>query len=1001
MPTVPRTPACLAKAMPILASLLVTIALLGVPSSEPLAAPMPAPTAPPPPEPPAWRAAAPQPNPANLLHNSSLEHCTSPDMPDWWRPGEAWSDFRAANAGVEYGVVPGAGCFHDKAVVLRNTRESNRSALDCPYMKVPDKTRPCVFTVYLRADRPDFAARIGVYGGFDRSADSPELAVDANSCLKPVRVGTEWRRFTVVSPAFRQGSTISNRVAVIADQVGELYIDGLQLECGPTPTAYGPRPDDEPFRFLPSAADLVARRTLQEMTVDGAFSEPVWSEVTQTDSFARLGGREPVGARTWARVVFGEEALYVGFTCEESLDVHVAANSLFESDHVAVYVSGQPDGWGFRHFALDTSGRTYAAVGRAPRFESGVQGAVRTGQGVWTAEMRIPWSEIGLPLAAPDAVRLNLGRFRHSSGEWSSYSAADATLHEPRVFVKVLALDPRTLEDHGAEFLTPEITREGDGVYVSGGVRLPAQVAASASGEVKLGETRLPARLAPGGEDGLLRYRAGPFKADAHTREPLLVWLKRADGGMLALRTWADVRIPPRYEVFFERSYYTSERTARLVVVSHSAEPTEYTVTSEKGGYRERRASDPSGITYFEISVADAPENVVRFGVSAGGLRVGDAKLTVREPRPNEVKIDYLHRCLVVEGKPFVPVAPGWLVRENLRDLAPGDWNCVMLKRWHEPTGVIYASGEVTEEAVAEWRAFMDASWRQGLRVIFHLPMKLDDNSCTADEEASRTLVEAFRDHPALLAWHTVDEPGSRATPEKLLRAANLVRELDPHHPVWINEATFWQKALEYCETAQPACDVFSVDHYPIGAAGDGVRSIATWSERLNDLGRGRKPMLMWLQAFGAIEWWSREPTPGEERAMTYLAFCHDMRGVLYFVYRPRSAALWSECQTLGSELCSVVNPVLADTVRTRPVDLGLDAVHATLLETESLGPHLMAVNIGREPLRVRLRPADLGVASAPDPTGLLPEGLEAVVVGDAVAFTLEAQGSALVRLGE
>ncbi len=112
MTIVPSVPACLARAMSITAAMLLALALVAIPSGERLAAPLPAPTAPVTAAP-NWVAEAPPPNPNNLLHNSSLEYCTVPDMPDWWRPGEAWSDFRAANFGVQYALGPGAGRFHD------------------------------------------------------------------------------------------------------------------------------------------------------------------------------------------------------------------------------------------------------------------------------------------------------------------------------------------------------------------------------------------------------------------------------------------------------------------------------------------------------------------------------------------------------------------------------------------------------------------------------------------------------------------------------------------------------------------------------------------------------------------------------------------------------------------------------------------------------------------------------------------------------------------------
>lgn len=949
---------------------------------------------------PEWTRETPDPNPANLLRNTSLEYCAAPGVPDWWRPGEAWSDFRERNFGVEWELQDRDAKFHRSAVTLRNTRKENRAALDYPYMVVPDRDKPCVFSVYLRASRAGFPARIGIYGGFARSADSPELKVDSNSCLKPIVVGTEWKRYSVVSPKFRPGSTVRNRVVVLADGLGELTIDGLQLETGEKPTPYGPRPGDGPAVPTPSAADVVARRTLRPLSLDGAMTEREWPDAPRTEPFVRLGDGAKPDAETRARVLFDESYLYLGFVCEEAGEPITAASGVLESDHVEVFVSAQADGAGYRHYAVDVSGRVYASIGRSTAIETDAAGAARRETGRWTAELAIPWGELGLPPAAPDALRLNLARYRAGSGQWSSYSRAKDTMHEPRVMVALLGLDPRTLERYGTALPRLEARWAEGGATIEGCLELPAGARTLPAIAVTLGQKTLEAKAEPDGE-GVVRFQAGPFAGKSQTRGTALVRVTGGDGrGTLGIHRRTELRLPPRCEVFLERSYYTSEDAARLVVLSHDPGLGDLRAKAEDGSLDQAlEAPDRRGLTSLRIPVRGREPGALTFTVTAGGQTVGTAKLVVREPRPNEVKIDYLRRCLVVEGKPFLPVVPGWLAEENLRAVSDGSWNTVMHKRWHEPTGEVYSLGDVSDEALAALERFLDRAWRGKMRVLFHLPMKLEDNNCAKDEEAVRTLVEAFRDHPALLAWHTVDEPGPRATPEKLLSIANLVRDLDPYHPVWINEATFWQKSQQYCQTSQPACDLFSVDHYPIGAPGEGVPAMATWSERLNEACRWRKPFFMWLQAFGAIEWWSREPTPPEERAMTYLALVHESRGISYFVYRPRSLPLWEECRRLGREIEVHVAPVLATTVLSRPVNVGGDSVHAALLEQESGPPYLLMVNAGSAEAPVDVSPL---VLTAPAPLSadvVLPAGLEVADEDSHLRFRLAAGDAALLRL--
>lgn len=944
------SPSCLAR---ILLGVCLGLSLLlvaRIPSNAISAEPPAALPPPPAPEPLSFWTEAPEDNPANLLHNSSLEYATAPGIPDWWRPGEAWSDFQEPNFGVEYALVEDEARFHSRSVRLTNTRPSNRSALDYPYMTVSDTSKPCVFSVYLKASRPGFPVRLIVYGGFQPDATREDVSVDHNSAIRTITVSDEWERYTLVTPQFKPGSGVRNRVAIIADGPGTLWIDGLQLESGAEPSPYGPRPGDGLEPSGPSAADIPARRALGRMDIDGDLSERAWQEAPAAEGFVRTSDGEPAEALTRARVLFDEEALYVGFFCQEGLEP-TRAPTLFASDHVEVFISAESGGWGYRHYALDAEGRHYAALNRAISFPSEVSGAVSRNESGWTAELRIPFAELGVPAAPPEAMRINLARYRAASGEWSCHSRAGDTLHRPEVFVRLVCIDPRVLANHALPPVEIRPMRDARGLAIEGRVDLPARlrrtdltVTAAVLGSDQDALPEVPL------SDGRFRIEL-PDRAAFETLD-LLLSFATASGQTVAVTQTRNLVAPPAVEVFFERSYYTNEEAARLIVRSHDPSLDEVEVSSEPSGPKvPLRLMNGLGIASIPFPAGAASATWHR--VTAGERALGRAKLVVRAPRRNEVKIDYLHRCLVVDGKPFIVMAPGWIAVENLPAVAGGQFNTVMLKRWHEPTGIIYATGQAPPEAIDGWRRFMDDAWSRGLRVIFHLPMKLNDNSANLDMEAIETLVNEFRDHPALLAWHTVDEPGPRATPEKLLSVANRVRALDPYHPVWINEATFWEETSRYAREAQPACDVYSLDHYPIPH--EDTLSIASWMRRLNPIVGGRKPLFMWIQAFGAIEWWSREPTPEEVREMTYLTLIHGGRGVLYFVYRPRSAALWAECQRLGDEVSQRVAPVLAQAVDARPAQGTPASIQGVLLTTEQGRRYLLALNLSSAPVDLSL----------------------------------------------
>ncbi len=68
-------------------------------------------------------------------------------------------------------------------------------------------------------------------------------------------------------------------------------------------------------------------------------------------------------------------------------------------------------------------------------------------------------------------------------------------------------------------------------------------------------------------------------------------------------------------------------------------------------------------------------------------------------------------------------------------------------------------------------------------------------------------------DHPALLAWYIADEPnGYRIEPDSLLKIYNLVRELDPWHPVTIVFMAPFLSSRQYAD----ALDIVMADPYPV-----------------------------------------------------------------------------------------------------------------------------------------------------------------------------------------
>ncbi|KAL1878059.1 hypothetical protein VTK73DRAFT_8194 [Phialemonium thermophilum] len=167
------------------------------------------------------------------------------------------------------------------------------------------------------------------------------------------------------------------------------------------------------------------------------------------------------------------------------------------------------------------------------------------------------------------------------------------------------------------------------------------------------------------------------------------------------------------------------------------------------------------------------------------------------------------------------------------------------------------------------------------------------------------------RDAEAIFAYWSADEPDGWQDPfEDPVLAHDLIRKLDPYHPVAVvlNCQDYYFK--EYTAGA----DIIMEDVYPIGinstwskwgtacnaTLGDcgcddcsGAAGVLNVPARLDILASHERDANLWPpktkvhnpQSFHGEDYWSRDPTPAEEAAMVLLAVNHDARAIISWVY--------------------------------------------------------------------------------------------------------------------
>jgi hypothetical protein len=275
----------------------------------------------------------------------------------------------------------------------------------------------------------------------------------------------------------------------------------------------------------------------------------------------------------------------------------------------------------------------------------------------------------------------------------------------------------------------------------------------------------------------------------------------------------------------------------------------------------------------------------------------------------------------------------------------------------------------IGRKTLKDRKAYMDRCADLGMKVNYNLcsvaggggvgSSSIEGLSSIEKKEMLRKEIETFRDHPALLAWYIADEPDGLSLPADSLRETyRIIKELDPYHPV-----SLLINSPRQAEEFKDVTDIVMTNPYPIPQGT--ILEVKEYVEMIRQIFWLEKPIWIVPQAFGGNEWWLREPTIREIRAMTYMSVIYGATGIQYFIRNgrnsfPKSTAMWGECGALALEIAELTPDILSP----HP---------APKLETETPGIHARAwnrsglvtiavLNEKNEPRNFRLQMKDIDI---------------------------------------
>lgn len=171
--------------------------------------------------------------------------------------------------------------------------------------------------------------------------------------------------------------------------------------------------------------------------------------------------------------------------------------------------------------------------------------------------------------------------------------------------------------------------------------------------------------------------------------------------------------------------------------------------------------------------------------------------------------------------------------------------------------------------------------------------------------------ITTLRTHRSILSWYQSDEPDGKSDPiNSTLIAYNLIKEIDPYHPISLALNCY---DFHYSDYAAGA-DIITPDIYPISTdtaysavydtvcnatygccgcddCGVGPTVFSDIPHRIDEF-RRRDDLIGWAktqwfapQAFGNETFWTRYPTAPELELMTLLGVNHGAKGIVMWDY--------------------------------------------------------------------------------------------------------------------
>lgn len=721
----------------------------------------------------------------------------------------------------------------------------------------------------------------------------------------------------------------------------------------------------------------VAARVSQAPVIDGRLNDAAWKKAPELAGFVLLSTHKKPAAPTSVKVVTDGKALYVGFRCAEPNMDKLAPTRLerdsqvWLDDSVEVVIDPMNDRRGFAHLIVNAAGAVYDATGsitadsvsEEAAWNGDWQASASRGKAEWYAEVKVPFSTLGMTPEESPCLGVNFARARITgTPEYSTWSPSADQFVNPQHYGE-LVLPWSDNSYITVDLALPEVLyvgkqTQGFTIINRSRQKLDLRFEYEITGTAHMTGNTEYATVHPGmkgiGSFTLDMGGPGRFQLTARVQDRK---------GRVLYSAGRSVVVPG--PIVLEEAMYALNHKRAQASISINVSPEQAAASDLRVILFSSRSADPvetkivkaplSSPVVVSFDLAHQPEG--NYAMRADLMRDNKVLAFVRsKPMPFHpgapVGFD-TNGFLTVDGKPYFPVG-----MYTLQDGKGSDHDLILREASEAGfnTTVFYA---LTNETVLP---LMDAANRNGIKAFVYPTSPFSVAGVETTLANAPKDIAAKKNHPALLGWYIVDEPEGigKGAVDKTRELYQIVKEADPSHPCSLVVMSPGAVAKYKSCTDIMWIDPYPIPHAPVTFVTDCVEGAVKNVEK-------DKPVWAIPQAFDWAVWHNgkvngvHRPTNEEERCMTYLALVHGAKGIIYWAHTASRYYIrdypdhWAYMKKLAGELHDLspvlLTPDVARVVGLEPKDAPID----TMVKRLNGQTYVFAVNHENKAVKAKL----------------------------------------------